>query len=79
MKKALLVSTAIVGGPLLMATPVMAGGVEFSIGGSMDIQAGFMDSDIDGNTDGGTDADRGYDIVTDTELHFNFRARPTTA
>ena len=59
MKKALLVSTAIVGGPLLMAAPVMAGGVQFSIGGNMDIQAGFMDSDIDGNTDGGTDADRG--------------------
>jgi hypothetical protein len=66
MKKALLVSTAIVGGPLLLATPAMAGGVEFSIGGNMDIQAGFMDADVDL-------PDRGYDIVTDTEIHFNFK------
>ena len=66
MKKALLVTTAIVGGPLLFAAPAMAGGVEFSLGGAMDIQAGFMDADVD-------KPDRGYDIVTDTELHFNFR------
>jgi predicted porin len=32
----------------------------------MDIQAGFMDADVDL-------PDRGYDIVTDTEIHFNFR------
>jgi outer membrane protein OmpU len=73
MKRALLVSTAIVGGPLLLATPAMAGGVKFSIGGNMDIQAGFMSQDVDGNTNQGTDADRGYDIVTDTEIQFNFR------
>jgi outer membrane protein OmpU len=66
MKKALMVTTAIVGGPLLMLTPAMAGGVEMSIGGNMDIQAGFMDADVD-------KPDRGYDIVTDTEIHFNFK------
>lgn len=66
MKRALLVSTAIVGGPLLLAAPAMAGGVEMSIGGNMDFQAGFMDADVDL-------PDRGYDFVTDTEIHFNFR------
>jgi hypothetical protein len=49
----------------------MAGGVEFSLGGNMDIQAGFMDADVDlPDVDL---PDRGYDIVTDTEIHFNFR------
>jgi hypothetical protein len=67
MKKALLVSTAIVGGPLLLATPAVAGApIEMSIGGNMDIQFGAMDQDVD-------NPDRGYDVVTDTEIHFNFR------
>jgi hypothetical protein len=58
---------------LLLAAPAMAGGVDWSLGGNMDIQAGFMDQDVDGNTNKDNDADRGYDFVTDTEIHFNFR------
>ena len=73
MKKELLLSTALAGaGLVLFAGPAFAGTAEASklnltIGGALDVQAGIGDDDTDSlNT-------RGYDIVTDTEIHFDFR------
>jgi hypothetical protein len=51
---------------LLVTSSATAGGVEFSLGGDMEIQAGFTDQDVDL-------PDRGYDFLTSTEIHFNFR------
>jgi transposase len=66
MKRALLVTTAVAGRALLVASSVSAGGVEFSIGGDMDFQMGITDQDVDL-------PDRGYDFRTNTELDFDFQ------
>jgi hypothetical protein len=66
MKIAYLASTAIVSGQLLFASSVAAGSVKFSIGGDMEFQMGITDQDVDL-------PDRGYDFLTSTEIHFNFR------
>ncbi len=78
MKKELLLSTALAGaGLVLFAGPALAGSAEASkldltIGGSLDVQLGIGDDDL-ANTDARKRNSRGYDIVTDTEIHFDFR------
>jgi len=73
MKKQLLLSTAIAGaGLVLFGAPAFAGNAsasktELTIGGSLDFQVGI------GNDDTDLVNSRGYDFVTDTEIHFDFR------
>jgi hypothetical protein len=73
MKKELLLSTAIAGAGLVLfggsafAGDAKAAKTELTIGGSLDFQAGIGDDDTNARNS------RGYDFVTDTEIHFDFR------
>ena len=78
MKRQLLLSTAIVSGAaLLLAGPAVAGSaqtgtLDLTIGGSFDFQAGIGDDDVADSASGKIN-NRGYDFVTDTEIHFTFQ------
>ena len=78
MKRQLLLSTAIVSGAaLLLAGPAVAGSAEtgtldLTIGGSFDFQVGIGDDDR-ADSDASKVNNRGYDFVTDTEIHFTFQ------
>ena len=79
MNKLLLGTTALVGASLLMAGGAYAAKPKMKLGGGIEVELGASTqdaeafSDIQGNASVGPQ--RGYALITDAELHFNFSGK----
>ena len=79
MNKLLLGTTAIVGASLLMAGGAYAAKPKMKLGGGIEVELGMSSQDLEafsdakGRATGGPN--RGYALITDAELHFNFSGK----